>query len=291
VIYSLFARLAAGLSFMSSKFIHIFIFIGVLIFGVADANGQKRRNKHPAVDKPVAVVAEKTQTNASEVKTEPTPAKKNSRGTETHDNAAAVVQNVNSFTHFYEFSQPDFTTNRITIRHDDKGRGDISFSKNGSDETITDPVQLSGITLERIAATLAELDFLNSTENYQYEKDYSHLGNIKFTLKSGGRSRTTTYNWTENKAAKALMDEYRRIGHQYVWMFDIGVARANQPLEAPKLMDTLDGYFRRGEISDPEQMIPFLRGLSDDERIPLIARNHAAKLVKQIEKQSEKAKK
>lgn len=275
---------------MFSKLIYTFVFIVVLVGGVADANGQKQRNKRPAVDKTPVVVAEKAQTNESEVKTEPALIKKNTRGAETPD-AVAVVQNVGSFTHFYEFSQPDFTINRIAIRHDDKGSGDISFSKNGSDETITDPIQLSTITLERIAATLAELDFLNSTENYQYEKDYSHLGNIKFTLRSVERSRTTTYNWTENKAAKTLMDEYRRIGQQYIWMFDIGVARANQPLEAPKLMDTLDGYFRRGEISDPEQMIPFLRGLSDDERIPLIARNHAAKLVKQIEKQSEKAKK
>jgi hypothetical protein len=282
--------LNAGLGFMSSKLIHICIFVGVLIGGVADANGQKRRNKRQAVDKPPTVV-EKAKANESEVTTEPAPIKKNSRGTESPDAAAAIVQNIDSFTHFYEFSQPDFTINRIAIRHDDKGIGDISFSKNGSDETITDPVQLSAITLARIAAALAELDFLNSTENYQYEKDYSHLGNIKFMLKLGERSRATTYNWTENKAAKALMDEYRRIGLQYVWMFDIGVARANQPLEAPKLMDVFDGYFRRGEISDPEQMIPFLRGLIDDERIPLIARNHAAKLVKQVEKQSEKAKK
>jgi hypothetical protein len=243
----------------------------------------------PAADKPATVLAEKARVNESEVKADPTPAKKNSRGAKSPDPVA--IQNISSFTHIYEFSQPDFSVNRITIRHDDKGSGDISFSKNGSDETITDPIQLSSITLERIAATLTELDFLNSTESYQYEKDYSHLGNIRFTLKSDERSRTTTYNWTENKAAKNLMDEYRRIGQQYVWMFDIGVARTNQPLEAPKLMDTLDGYFRRGEVSDPEQMIPFLRGLSDDERIPLIARNHAAKLVKQIEKQSEKAKK
>jgi hypothetical protein len=273
---------------MPSKLIHILIFIGFLIVGVADASGQKRRNKRPAEEKPAVVVAEKAEVNEPEAEKVLTPAKKNSRGTETQAAAPTIVQNTSSFTHFYEFSQPNFTINRIAIRHDDKGSGDISFSKNGSEEMITDPIKLSPGTLDRIAASLTELDFLNSTESYQFEKDYSHLGNIKFTLKSGERSRTTTYNWTENKAAKALMDEYRRIGQQYVWMFDIGIARTNQPLEAPKLMDTLAGYFRRGEISDPEQMIPFLRELGDDERIPLIARNHAAKLVKQIEKQNAK---
>lgn len=264
---------------MFSKRTFIF-FSAILLFGGAEAYGQTRNKRQPTV-KPVAVESTK--------KPEPvaiTPEKKNVRGSA--DTVQAVTENV-IFTHFYEFTRPEFTINHLVIRHDDKGKGDISFSKNGSDEIITDPVQLSGLTVERIIAALSDLDFVNSIENYQYEKDYSHLGNIKFTLKAGEKSRTATYNWTENKAAKVLMDEYRRIGNQYVWMFDINVARENQPLEAPKLLDTLDGYIRRGEISDPEQMTPFLKHLSDDERIPLIARNHAAKLVKQIEKQAENA--
>ena len=32
-------------------------------------------------------------------------------------------------------------------------------------------------------------------------------------------------------------------------------------------------------------MLPFLQALSNDERVPLIGRNRAGKLVKQIEKQ------
>lgn len=260
----------------------------VMIGGFAEANAQKRRVKRQPVDKPVAVNAETPTKSEPKTSVEPIPAKKNSRGGAA---PTVVVRETGAFTHFYEFSRPEFTVNRVIIRHDDRGKGDISFSKTGSEETIMDPLQLSSLTLERIATVLGGLDFLNSTENYQYEKDYSHLGNIKFTQKVGERSRTVTYNWTENKGAKALMDEYRRIGQQYVWMFDVNLARENQPLEAPKLMDTLDGYIRRGEISDTEQMLPFLRVLSDDERIPLIARNHASKLVKQIEKEVEKAKK
>lgn len=274
---------------MSSKLIYIFIITMAIIGGSAEANAQKRRVKgQQPPDKPVAVIAETPTMSEPQKSVEPIPAKKNSRG-----GAAPIVlvRETGAFTHFYEFSRPEFTVNRIVIRHDDKGKGDIRFSKTGSEEAITDPLQLSSLTLERIATILGGLDFLNSTENYQYAKDYSHLGNIKFTQKVGEKSRTVTYNWTENKGAKALMDEYRRIGQQYVWMFDVNVARENQPLEAPKLMETLDGYIRRGDISDPEQMITFLNALSDDERIPLIARNHAAKLVKQIERDVDKAKK
>jgi hypothetical protein len=68
-------------------------------------------------------------------------------------------------------------------------------------------------------------------------------------------------------------------------MFDMNVSRVNQPLESPKLMDVLDGYIKRNEVSDATQLLPFLKELGDDERIPLIARNHATRLIKQIEKE------
>ena len=67
-------------------------------------------------------------------------------------------------------------------------------------------------------------------------------------------------------------------------MFDITVARENQPLETPRLMQTLDGYLKRNGISDPPQMIPFLQDLTNDERVPLITRNNAARIIKEIEK-------
>ena len=107
-------------------------------------------------------------------------------------------------------------------------------------------------------------------------------------MKENGRERTVTFNWTANKDAKALADEYRKIGNQAIWVFEITVARENQPLESPKMLDNLDSLIRRKEISDTAQMLPLLQGLSNDERIPLIARNHAAKLIKQIEKDNKK---
>ena len=210
--------------------------------------------------------------------------KKNERpanGNSANGNAARTTGTPNFF---YEFAQPNFVVSKINIAHDENGKGTISFMKNVSDEVITDPIQLSEAAMERINAVLKTLDFMNSTENYQYEKDYSHLGNITIKIVRDGRTRETKFNWTQNQDAKALSDEYRKIGNQYIWMFDINLARTNQPLEAPKLMDLLDSYIKRNEISDAAQLIPFLKELGDDERIPLIARNHATRLVKEIEK-------
>lgn len=240
--------------------------------------------------KPVAKTTPMPETTPTPQPSPETPtvnrqAKKNERPGNGNQANQTIVQNKTAPNYFYEFTRPGFTVSKIHIEHDESGKGTISFVKDVSDEVITDPIEVSPAALERIRNALAALDFFNSTESYQYEKDYSHLGNITIKINKDGRARETKFNWTENKNAKALADEYRKISNQYIWMFDINLSRENQPLESPKLMDMIDSYIRRNEISDPTQLIPFLKQLSDDERIPLIARNHATRLIKQIEKE------
>ena len=282
-----------------SKILYAFIFFG-LIFAVS-AQTKKRTSK--ATPKKAAptknVIVEETPAKIAVKKNErPVVEPQDSSA----DNGAASdnqtlkinsrpnVSNESKPIYFYEFTQPDFQVSQIFIEHDENGKGKITFSKKDFGETVSDPIQLSPGAMERIKQALENLNFLDSNENYQYEKDYSHLGNIKFTVKKDARQRTAAFNYTTNKDAKALADEYRKIGQQYVWNFDINVARENQPLEAPRLMDALDSLIKRDEIFDPIQMIPFLRELSNDERVPLIARNHASRLIKTIEKKNKEKK-
>jgi len=226
-----------------------------------------------------------TQVQKVEVEPVKTPTKKNERpGNGNTSNGSAPTGKKYVPKYFYEFSQPAFVVSKVQIEHDENGNGSISFMKSISDEVITDPIWLSPAALERINNALTALNFFDSTESYQYEKDYSHLGNVTIKVKKDGRERETKFNWTTNPDAKALADEYRRISNQYIWMFDINLSRVNQPLESPKLMDMLDSYIKRNEISDAAQLVPFLKELGNDERIPLIARNHATKLIKQIDK-------
>jgi hypothetical protein len=243
-----------------------------------------KKNVKPAAATTPTPEVSPTPAQTPEAETVKRQTKKNERPTNgnSSNNSIAAKDAPN---YFYEFLQPAFVVSKVLIEHDENGKGKISFMKNISDEVISDPIQLSPAALERIKNALAALDFMNSTESYQYEKDYSHLGNIKIKISRDGRTRETKFNWTENKDAKALADEYRKISNQYIWMFDINLSRENQPLESPKLMDLIDGYIRRNEISDAAQLVPFLKELGNDERIPLIARNHATRLIKQIEKE------
>jgi hypothetical protein len=237
-------------------------------------------------EKPVEPSTKKNSRPEEQTESSSEPVKKNTQPERT--NARPDTAKENAPVYFYEFSQPDFLISKIFIEHDENGKGKITFSKQSFNETISDPIQLSPKALARIKTVWQALNFLNSTENYQYEKDYSHLGNMTFTMKKDEQVRTAKFNWTANTDAKNLADEYRRIASQFVWIFDIGVARENQPLEAPRLMDALDSLIKRNEVSDAAQMIPLLKELSNDERIPLIARNHATRLIKEIEKKVDK---
>ena len=266
------------------KFIFaVLISTTISVFGISFAAQTKT---------PVKKNVKPTATPTPEATPAPTPepeikrqSKKNERPNGGNSDNQTTAQTGSAPNYFYEFSQPAFVISKIQIEHDENGQGKISFMKSISSEVITDPIQLSPAAMERIRAALTALDFMNSTESYQYEKDYSHLGNVTIKIVRAGKTRETKFNWTTNADAKALYDEYRKIGNQYIWLFDMNLARTNQPLESPKLMDLIDNYIKRNEISDAEQLIPYLKEVGDDERIPLIARHHATRLIKQIEKE------
>ena len=129
------------------------------------------------------------------------PPKKNGRPEDISAIADAPQKNTatsNSIipTYFYEFSQPDFVIERILIEHDEAGKGKLSFMKKGYSELVSDPVEVSPTAMERINNALAALNFLDSNENYQYEKDFAHLGTMSFRLKKEGRERTATFSRT-----------------------------------------------------------------------------------------------
>lgn len=270
----------------------LFLAVLIALTGAVFSQAKKRNTKKPApTPKPTETIdSKKTEIPAEDGSAPTNLTKKNERAMDKTEKNN-VSSTIDAPVYFYEFTQPNFTISELSIEHDGTGKGKITFLKQSFSEPITEPIQVSTDALERIKNVLNTLDFLNSNEDYQYAKDYSHLGTIKFTVKKDGRMRTATFNWTENKDAKTLADEYRKIGNQFIWMFDFSVARENQQLETPRLMDAIDSLIKRNEISDAAQMIPFFKGLTDDERVPLITRNHAARLINQIEKQVAKLKK
>ena len=190
----------------------------------------------------------------------------------------------NDIRYSYEFTQPKFYIRHIVIEHDSAGQGTINFEKLGEDSPVVEPIRLSASALGRVTSLWQALRFLESDTNYQSSQQFPHLGTMRLRMEEGTRKRVAEFNWTHNESAAALVAEYRRVADQAILVFDISVARENQPLNAPKLMDEMESLLKRGGLSDATQLVPLLNEITTDEHLPLIARNHAKRLLKQIEK-------
>jgi hypothetical protein len=243
---------------------------------------QAKRSTKPK-NKAVTTAAMPQPAPESTPKTTPS-SKRNERPGDSDAAQAKPTSTPQPPSYFYQFDRPGFTYPSIAIEHDEAGRGRITFVREGNDIAVSDPIELSPVTLAKIKDAFAALNFLDSADTYQTPRDHSNMGNVTITLKREGRSRTAKFNWSDNKDARALADEYRRIANEYTWRFEITSARENQPLLAPQLMLQMSDYLSRNEISDPTTLVPFLQALSNDERIPLIARDKAGKIVEQISK-------
>lgn len=187
----------------------------------------------------------------------------------------------------FEFAQPAFIVSRYVIEHDAAGRAKISFQKKTdglNQPPVVEPFDISPAASARILSAWEALKFLDSQADYQADKQFPHLGVMKLRLKSGGREREAEFNWTRDDNVEALVREYKSLAEQQLFVFDMSLARQYQPSEAIKVLKRLESLLKMGSISDPPQLLPLLRDLTTDERIPLIARNHAERLIKQIEK-------
>jgi hypothetical protein len=218
----------------------------------------------------------------------PDSAKHNARPQQAIPAAAVGSNRTEAVKYSYEFSQPKFYVKHIRLEHDANGRGTVTFERLNEDVPVTEPLELSPDALARINTAWQGLRFLDSDANYQADKQFPHLGTMKIGMERGDRKRVAEFNWTNNRDAETLVNEYRKAADQTILVFDIAVARENQPLNAPKLMETMESLLKRNGLSDPRQLLKLLHDLSTDEHVPLIARNHALRLIKQIEKLDKK---
>ncbi|HEY0099996.1 MAG TPA: hypothetical protein VGB76_13690, partial [Pyrinomonadaceae bacterium] len=228
---------------------------------------------------PSAARAPDAKTNNREAtpETQSTPAKKATAAVAVPGAAAS-----NALRYSYEFKQPEFNVSRILIEHDGEGRGQVSFARKESAEIFTDPLEISPAALARIKTAWEALNFLDSTASYQADKQFPHLGTMTLRMKQGTRERAAEFNWTHDEGVTTLVKEYRAIGEQQLFIFDVTLARQYQPSDTIKIFQRLESLIKRNELSDTAQLVPLLRDLTTDERIPLMARNHVTRLLKKI---------
>ena len=193
------------------KFSRSITLVLIVLCVTAIAGAQTKRRTRTNTKTPVVTASPTPQADVPEPEPIQPEPKKNERPANGSSTPAPAKQAASDPTYFYQFTQPDFDISKIVIEHDESGKGTITFTKKMFGDNVTDPLQVSSAALERINAAYTALNFLDSNESYQYERDYSHLGVMTFRLKRDAKQRSTTFNYTTHKDAKVLVDEYRKL--------------------------------------------------------------------------------
>lgn len=187
----------------------------------------------------------------------------------------------------YVFENDRFTTPFQEVEFNNEGKGQFRFRKKESGqlgEDIANPLTVSSSIVNQIRSLLDEIQFLQSSEDYQYKKDFSHLGTITITHANGGHSRTVKFNYTQNQAMAQVVELFRNIATQETRIFEIETVRANDPISTPAQLRMLETELKSKRIAEPEKLMPLLQEIKTDESVPLIARNHAERLIQSIKK-------
>jgi len=184
----------------------------------------------------------------------------------------------------YKFENRRFYIPLIQIDIGADGKGQLHFTRGESDDVIDRNFKILSSTMDRINRLVAASAFLTSKEEYQAKRDFSHLGWMTITVRQGEQERTVRFNYTTNTDISELADLFRGIATQEIDLFDIELAVQHQPLDVPRLLDALESDLRLDRVAEPEQLIRRLRELANDDTMPLIGRNHANRIIKDIEK-------
>jgi hypothetical protein len=184
----------------------------------------------------------------------------------------------------YKFEGPRFYLKVIEIDLGSNGTGGLRFTRGESDEVLDCKVNLQPGTIARIRQLYELSDFLGTETSYQDKRDMSHLGWITIGAKRGERERKVRYNYTTNAHIKELQEIFLGIAWQEIALFDIDNAERYQPLDLPKQLEILENDLGLERIAEPTRVIAPLKEISVDESQPLIARNHAKRIIEAINK-------
>lgn len=184
----------------------------------------------------------------------------------------------------YKFENPRFDIRLIEIDLDSNGTGELRFTRGASDEVLDCKVKLLPATIARISSLFDASGFLASDTEYQDKKDFAHMGWVTLGAREGTRERKTRFNFTTNVHIKTLEEIFRAIASQEISLFDIENAERYQPLDLPKQLETLENDLRLVRIAEPERLLVALNEIVADDIQPLIARNHAKKIIEDIKK-------
>jgi hypothetical protein len=208
-----------------------------------------------------------------------------SLGTSPHSTQTHPGPDTDPTTHVsYIFSSPNLYIVRAELEFNELGKGTYRFLKKEEEESLQLPLQLLPATVEQINRMLEEIQFLTSREEYQGDRNHSHLGTVSLRVRRGGREREVSFNYTTNRVMRELAALLRGITSQENRVFAIDLARRHEPLALDREMQALQREVHNGWLAEPLKLLPLLQDLRSDEAVLLMARRRAEELIQKIRK-------
>ena len=104
--------------------------------------------------------------------------------------------------------------------------------------------------------------------------------------RSDGQRYETSFNYTENKDARALVSWFEKVGETVRRRLELERVAQFDRLGVNKTLLVFHMAFDKGRIVAPLQFLPVLTKIADGKKYVHIARSRAASLVERIERQS-----
>jgi hypothetical protein len=183
----------------------------------------------------------------------------------------------------YYFVNEKFVVSIQEVLIDAEGQGRYRFKKKDMEEMSIE-FNLSPRVLNEIRSLVDQLSFLTTEESFQHRKDFSHLGTMSIRVSRGAREREVTFNYTDNPLMNQLVQIFRGVTVQESRIFEMELVRSTDPISMPAQLRYLESELKSRNIADPQRFGQFLNDLKSDESVPLIARNHAGRLLQMIER-------
>jgi hypothetical protein len=196
-----------------------------------------------------------------------------------------ISYQVETVRYSYTFENEKFDPKFVEIKLIADGKAVLRYQKRDEPEVEQMDFTVTSQTLNRLKNLFDSVNFLNSQESYQANRDLANLGRITLQLEQGERHRRTSFNFTNNQMVMQIVTLFRGLETQQRRVTELTNARQFAPLDLPRLLKAVEEDLKRGRIAEPTQLSTLIDEIAKDDTLPLIARNLAQKILKNLAKE------
>jgi len=181
-----------------------------------------------------------------------------------------------TYSRTFKGSNPEY----LLITVDSKGSG--TFEGRKLDETQSPrPFQLSPPTTERIFALAGQLHNFQSIDLDSHKK-VANLGQKILTYQQGEDVNRVTFNYTENRMARELVDLFEAVGTVEEHIATLEFEMKYDPLALPQELLQIQIEFNNKALAEPQILLPTLEKIAHGPRFLHLAQERAQQLIDRI---------